>query len=388
MTDTPLSEKEACTITEPSSGNEKTDIMSLMPEELEAWLRTFGEPKYRAAQIFYWLTRGASPDEMLNLPRTLREKLKTNALFLCPTVERKLTSAIDGTVKYLFRLYDGECVESVLMRYHHGNTLCISSQVGCRMGCAFCASTIGGKVRDLRASELLGQVVAATRDSGLRVDNIVMMGIGEPLDNYDNVIRFLRLVNHKDGLCIGYRHISLSTCGVVPGIRRLAEEELPITLSISLHAPTDEQRSAIMPVNRRYPLSSLLDACRYYYTRTGRRISFEYTLLSGKNDRDADARTLAALLKNAFRGTDAPIHVNLIRVNEVKERAFVRGTKEEADRFAATLGKLGITATVRRRLGADVNAACGQLRRLSGKQKDATESVPDGTIPSGNDATV
>jgi 23S rRNA (adenine2503-C2)-methyltransferase len=278
-------------------------------------------------------------------------------------VEEKYVSMIDGTVKYLFKLHDGACIESVLMKYKHGNTICISSQVGCRMGCKFCASTIGGRDRDLLPSELLGQIIAAELDSGERISNIVMMGIGEPLDNYDNVIKFLKLVNHPDGINIGYRHISLSTCGVVPKIRALAEVDIPITLSISLHAATDEKRSEIMPVNNKWKIAELLSACVDYYKVTGRRISFEYTLILGKNDTDADARELANLLKNAFRGTGAPIHVNLIRVNEVKETGFKKGSDESAHAFAATLEKLGVVATVRRRLGADVNAACGQLRR-------------------------
>ena len=231
------------------------------------------------------------------------------------------------------------------------------------MGCRFCASTIGGRVRNLLPSELLGQVIAASRDMGERVSNIVMMGIGEPLDNYDNVVKFLRLVNLPGGLNIGYRHISLSTCGVVPGIMKLAEVDLPITLSISLHAATDEKRSAIMPVNNKWKIKELLDACIYYYNHTGRRISFEYTLISGKNDSENDARELATLLSSAFRPHGAPIHVNLIRVNEVKETGFRQGSTESANKFAKTLERYGIVATVRRRLGSDVNAACGQLRR-------------------------
>ena len=272
-------------------------------------------------------------------------------------------SKIDGTVKYLFRLHDGACIESVFMKYKHGNTLCISSQVGCRMGCKFCASTIGGRVRDLLPSELVGQDIAAQLDSGERISNIVMMGIGEPLDNYDNVIKFLRIVNHPDGLNIGYRHISLSTCGVVDGINRLAEEDMPITLSISLHAANDARRSEIMPINNKWGVDALLSACLAYYNRTGRRISFEYTLISGKNDSEADANELAAVLNGAFRKSGAPIHVNLIRVNEVKETGFKKGSAESVNAFAAILEKRGITATVRRKLGSDVNAACGQLRR-------------------------
>mgnify|MGYP002563558352 CR=1 FL=1 len=351
---------------------EMCDLLSLFPEELEEYLSELGEPRFRAKQIFSWLTLGTPITEMTNLPKSLREKLAALTLDTLPRVEKKLVSAIDGTVKYLFRLCDGECIESVLMRYEHGNTLCISSEVGCPMGCKFCASTIGGKVRNLRASELLGQVIAAQKDSGERVSNIVMMGIGEPLDNYENVLRFLRLVNRPEGLNIGYRHISLSTCGIVPEIRALAGEEFPITLSISLHASTDEARSAIMPVNNKWNIRELLDACVFYYKKTGRRISFEYTLIRGKNDSEEDALRLARLLTGAFRGTGAPIHVNLIRVNEVAETGFVRGSVDSVNRFAEILNKNGTVATVRRRLGADVNAACGQLRRNRQRKTEDT----------------
>lgn len=341
----------------------KIDLLSLFPEEIEALCRENGQPSYRAGQIFSFLQKGVSPEEMSSLPKAFRQVLTESCLFALPTVEKKLVSAIDGTVKYLFRLYDGECIESVFMRYKHGNTLCISSEVGCPMGCAFCASAIGGKVRNLLPSELLGQVIAAEKDTAERVSNIVMMGIGEPLDNYDNVLRFLKLVNHEKGLNIGYRHISLSTCGLADGILRLAKENLPITLSISLHAVNDEVRSALMPVNRRYPIAKLLDACVAYYKATERRISFEYTLIAGKNDTEEEALALALLLKKAFRGTGAPLHVNLIRVNEVKESGFSRPDKAGAKRFAEILIENGVNATVRRRLGADVDAACGQLRR-------------------------
>lgn len=340
-----------------------TDLYSMLPEELESYFLSIGEPKFRAKQVFARLHKGERISEITNLSKSLRQRLTEETLDTLPTVAEKLVSKIDGTVKYLFRLHDGACIESVFMRYKHGNTLCISSQVGCRMGCKFCASTIGGKARDLLASELLGQIIAAERDSGERISNVVMMGIGEPLDNYDNVIKFLRLVNHPDGLNIGYRHISLSTCGVVSGIEKLAKESFPITLSISLHAANDARRSEIMPINNKWCIAELLKACVDYYNITGRRISFEYTLISGKNDSDADARELADLLKKAFSGTDAPIHVNLIRVNEVKETGFKKGSVESANAFAALLEARGITATVRRRLGSDVNAACGQLRR-------------------------
>ena len=343
--------------------NGKIDLYSMTDTELVDFFLSIGEPKFRAKQVFPALHKGISIEEMTSLSKPLREKLREMSLDTLPRVELKLTSKIDGTVKYLFRLHDGACIESVLMKYKHGNTLCISSQVGCLMGCKFCASTIGGKLRDLLPSELVGQVIAATLDSGERISNIVMMGIGEPLDNFDNVIKFLRLVNHPDGLNIGYRHISLSTCGIVPKIYDLAEVDLPITLSISLHAATDQKRSLIMPINNKWKISELLTACVDYYKKTGRRISFEYTLISGKNDTQNDAKELATLLKDAFFGTGAPIHVNLIRVNEVKETGFKEGSVESANSFARALESYGIVATVRRRLGGDVNAACGQLRR-------------------------
>ena len=349
---------------------EKIDIYSLLPEELERYFLSLGEPKYRAKQTFTRLHKGGGIDSLSSLPKALRERLKEKIIDTLPTVEEKLVSKIDGTVKYLFRLFDGSVIESVLMKYQHGNTICISSQVGCYMGCKFCASTIGGKVRDLYPSELLGQIIMAEADSGERISNIVMMGIGEPLDNYDNVIKFLKLVNHPDGLNIGYRHISLSTCGVVDGINRLAAEDLPITLSISLHAANDARRSEIMPINNKWNIHSLLTACVAYYKQTGRRISFEYTLISGKNDSEADASLLADLLNSYFRPIGAPIHVNLIRVNEVKETGFKKGSVESVNSFARTLEKRGITATVRRRLGSDVNAACGQLRRSAMTKDD------------------
>lgn len=349
----------------------KIDLYSMTDIELEEYFVSLGEPKFRAKQVFPRLAEGTPISEMTNLSKKLREKLENETLDTLPKVEAKLMSKIDGTVKYLFKLHDGECIESVFMRYKHGNTLCISSQVGCRMGCRFCASTIGGKVRDLLPSELLGQIISAQRDTGERISNIVMMGIGEPLDNYDNVVKFLKLVNLPGGLNIGYRHISLSTCGVVPGILNLAKVDIPITLSISLHAATDEKRSAIMPVNNKWKIAELLDACVSYYKTTGRRISFEYTLINGKNDTKEDAEELAKLLTSAFRGTGAPIHVNLIRVNEVKETGFKRGSTESANEFAKTLEKFGVVATVRRRLGSDVNAACGQLRRASAKTIDS-----------------
>ena len=279
----------------------KTDLLSLELHELEAFMTDLGEPRYRAKQLFSAMHKGLSLDEITNISKATKETLSSCAFYTFPTIERKLVSALDGTVKYLFRLADGNCVESVIMRYEHGITICISSQVGCRMGCRFCASTIDGKVRDLVPSELLGQIIAASRDLGERISNIVMMGIGEPLDNYDNVLKFLRLVGHSDGLNIGYRHISLSTCGIVPKIRALAEEALPITLSISLHAADDDTRSSIMPVNKKWSVDELLDACRDYYKKTGRRISFEYTLIAGKNDSPEAAKRLASVLNGKLR---------------------------------------------------------------------------------------
>lgn len=351
---------------------QKRELLSLGLCELEDWMLSVGEPKYRAKQLFGQLHRGLSPDEMTNLGKAAKAKLADAFVWHLPVVEQKLVSAIDGTVKYLFGLSDGHCVESVVMRYEHGNTICISSQVGCRMGCKFCASTIGGRVRDLTAGELLGQVIAAQRDMGERISNIVMMGIGEPLDNYDNVLKFLHLVNAEEGINIGYRHISLSTCGLVDRIERLAEEGLPITLSISLHAPDDETRSAIMPINRKYGVDALLDACRAYFTKTGRRISFEYTLIAGKNDSPENAEKLARVLNAKLRSRTEtmPIHVNLIPVNEVAESGFRRSGKDAIAAFAKILEKRGIRATVRRRLGSDINASCGQLRRAAMQEKN------------------
>jgi len=350
---------------------EKKELLSLDKSELSALLADLGEPRYRAEQIFTQLHRGISPDEMTNIGKQTKRKLAEVAFYHLPLVRKKLVSALDGTIKYLFELSDGHSVESVVMHYEHGTTICISSQVGCLMGCKFCASTIGGKVRNLTAGELVGQVIAAAKDSGERIGGIVMMGIGEPLDNFDNVVKFLGLVNDEKGLNIGYRHISLSTCGLVPRIDQLAELELPITLSISLHAADDETRSAIMPINRRYPIGELLDACRRYYTKTGRRISFEYTLISGKNDMPESAKRLALLLNRRLRTRTEtmPIHVNLIPVNEVEETGFRRSDKQAIRRFSAILAENGIRATVRRRLGADINASCGQLRRAELKEE-------------------
>ena len=339
------------------------DILSLTLPEVEALILELGEPKYRAKQIYSWLTKGMWGDEMRNIPKKLTEKLAAVCEFRLPKVKLKLESKLDGTKKYLFELIDGECIESVFMKYEHGNTLCISSQVGCRMGCKFCASTILGRIRDLTPSEMLGQIIAAEKDTGERISNVVMMGIGEPLDNYDNTVKFLRLVSSPDSLNIGLRHISVSTCGLVNGIDKLAKENLPITLSISLHAYDNDVRSSIMPVNKKYGIEELLTACSRYYDVTGRRISFEYTLISGKNDTEEGATRLASVLKKYMRTN---IHVNLIPLNEVKETGLE--TSKNVNNFKNKLLSLGVNATVRRRLGSDINASCGQLRRQSQKE--------------------
>ncbi len=343
----------------------RTELLSLDMGELEALVLSLGEPKYRARQLFSPMHHGKSPSEISNIGKVLASKLEASCRYSLPTVRRKLVSRLDGTVKYLFGLEDGNSVESVVMKYKHGNTICISSQVGCRMGCAFCASTIGGKVRDLTPAELLGQIIVAQNDTGERISNVVMMGIGEPLDNYDNVIKFLRLVGCEEGLNIGYRHISLSTCGIADKIDMLASEDLPITLSISLHAYDDAIRSEIMPINKKWNIETLLAACKNYFEKTGRRISFEYTLISGKNDSREGALALAALLNRSLRSAaqTMPIHVNLIPVNPVSETGFGASDRRTAEQFAATLEKKGIRATIRRTLGADINASCGQLRR-------------------------
>ena len=333
-----------------------TDIKSMTLEEITGALREMGEPAFRGKQVFTWLHRGAvSFDAMSNLSKALREKLAAAYTITAPKVACKQVSRLDGTMKYLWELGDGNCIETVLMHYHHGNTVCISSQVGCRMGCAFCASTLGGKVRDLTASEMLDQVLFTQLDSGETISNIVLMGIGEPLDNLDTVLRFLELVNHPDGLNIGMRHISLSTCGLIPGIRRLGELELQLTLSVSLHAPDSETRSRIMPVNRAYDVDALFEACHWYFQKTGRRISFEYAMIDGVNDQDWQADLIAQKVRGM------PAHVNLIPLNDVRESPWKPSRRIAA--FQKRLEEHGITATVRRSLGGDIDAACGQLRK-------------------------
>lgn len=332
------------------------DLKSMTRVEMEGLMKELGEPAFRAGQIFQWLHRGAASfEEMTNLPKILREKLERACALTVPTVERKQVSQLDGTIKYLWRLSDGNCVETVLMRYHHGNTVCISSQVGCRMGCVFCASTIGGKVRNLTPAEMLDQVLFTQLDSGAEISNIVLMGIGEPLDNLETVLRFLELVNSPDGLNIGMRHISLSTCGLVEQIDKLAEHRLQLTLSVSLHAPDDETRSKIMPVNRGVGVEKLFACCRRYFEITGRRISYEYAMIDGVNDFDWQADLLARHLK----GT--PGHVNLIPLNDVAESPLKPSRRVR--QFQKRLESQGVTATVRRKLGGDIDASCGQLRR-------------------------
>ena len=333
-----------------------TDIKSMTQGEITAALREMGESEFRGKQIFSWLHKGArSFDEMSDLSKDLRARLAAEYYITSPEIARKQVSKLDGTTKYLWRLSDGNCIETVLMSYHHGNTVCISSQVGCRMGCKFCASTLAGKVRDLRASEMLDQVLFTRLDSGREISNIVLMGIGEPLDNRETVLRFLQLVNHPDGLNIGMRHISLSTCGIVPGIDALAQEDLQLTLSVSLHAPDSETRSRIMPVNRSYDVEELFAACHRYFQKTGRRISFEYAMIDGVNDNDWQADLLAKKIRGM------PGHVNLIPLNDVTESEFKPSRRVAA--FQKRLESHGITATVRRSLGGDIDASCGQLRR-------------------------
>lgn len=338
---------------------ERCDIKSLYLPELEAQLADLGQPKFRAKQLFSWLheKRVGSFEQMSNLPQSLRTQLEERYYINSLKIVRRLESKLDGTVKYLLELQDKNCVEAVLMKYKHGNSLCISTQVGCRMGCKFCASTLAGLVRSLKASEMLDEIYTAVADSGERVDSVVLMGIGEPLDNYDNVLRFLRLISAPEGYGLSLRHLSLSTCGLVDKIYQLAEEDLGLTLSISLHAPNNEIRSQTMPINQRWPVEELLEACRAYFAKTGRRISFEYSLIEGVNDESQHARELAKLLGGM------PTHVNLIPVNPVKERDFRRGSRQKIEAFQHQLQQLGINATIRRELGADINAACGQLRR-------------------------
>lgn len=334
------------------------NLKSMTLPEMTAYLKEQGLPAFRAKQVYTWLHKGVrSYDEMTNLPKNLREKLAAEHPLFAPVAVRKQESARDGTIKYLWQLHDGNCVEAVLMRYHYGNTVCISTEVGCPMGCAFCASHLGGLVRRLEAYEILDQVLFTQLDSGLPISHIVLMGIGEPLDNFDNVMRFLELVNSPEGMNISMRHISLSTCGLVPKIDELAKRKLQLTLSVSLHAPNDAVRNTIMPVNRAYPSEQLIEACRRYYAATSRRISFEYAMIDGVNDSEENAKELLRRLKGL------PAHFNLIPLNHVEESPLKPSTKAAVAKFQKTLEDGGITATVRRTLGGDIDASCGQLRR-------------------------
>ena len=335
----------------------KKDLKSMTMEELSAYISGCGQPAFRSKQIFRWLHRNVADfSEMTDLPQAFRKRLEEETFITSLKIYRRFHSRLDDTVKYLFELPDHHLIETVAMHYHHGYSLCISSQVGCRMGCAFCQSTKNGLVRCLSAGEILDQVIKVQQDLGQRISNIVMMGIGEPLDNFNELIRFLKNVNDPEGINIGYRHISISTCGLVPGIMRLAEYAFPVTLSISLHGATDEIRSKIMPVNRKYNLETLLKACRFYQKQSGRRISFEYAVIAGVNDRPEDARRLALLLQGLLS------HINLIPVNPIEAGTFVPPPRETVLAFQQQLGSLGLNATIRRTLGSDISASCGQLR--------------------------
>ena len=340
------------------------NLKNLTQPELAEILKALGQPDFRAKQVYTWLHKGVrSYDEMTNLPKGLRDQLSENYPINAPKVVRKQESQKDGTIKYLWQLSDGNCVETVLMRYHYGNTVCISTEVGCAMGCAFCASTIGGLVRRLEPFEMLDEVLFTQIDSGLPVSRIVLMGIGEPLDNFDNVMRFLELVNSEAGMNISMRHISLSTCGLVPKIDALAEKKLQISLAISLHGPNNEIRGKIMPVNKAYPMEQLLDSCRRYFAATGRRIHFEYAMIDGVNDREEDAKEILRRMKGL------PAHFNLIPLNHVEESPLKPSSKAAVAAFQKILEDGGITATVRRTLGGDIDASCGQLRRKYHKER-------------------
>ncbi len=337
------------------------DLTSMSQDQMIQFAKDMNQPAFRGKQLFKWIHKGvASVDEMTDLSKEFRDKVSEQAFITCPIMRRKQESKQDGTIKYLWELSDGNCIETVLMRYRHGNSICISSQVGCLMGCVFCASAIGEKVRNLSAGELLAQVLFTKLDSKEPISNIVIMGIGEPLENYDSVLKFLHLVNHKDGLGIGMRHISLSTCGLIPAIERLQEEKLQITLSVSLHAPDNETRTKLMPINKIYPVEDLLQACQNYFEKTGRRISFEYAMIEGVNDSIEQAKHLARHL----RGTAS--HVNLIPLNHIDESPLLP-SKNVAE-FQKCLQVQHIPTTVRRRLGNDIDASCGQLRKKAMKQ--------------------
>ena len=338
---------------------EDRDIKSLTREELREALLARGEKAFRADQVYSWMHERLASGfcEMTNLSKALREALEAEYDYTNLEIVEVQRSRLDGTCKYLFRLADGNVIESVLMRYHHGNSVCISSQAGCRMGCRFCASTIGGLVRNLKASEMLDQIYRIQKDTGERVSNVVVMGTGEPLDNYENLLRFIRILSEEHGLHISQRNITVSTCGIAPRIRELADEDLSITLALSLHAATQEKREELMPIARKYQLPEVLEACAYYFKKTGRRLTFEYSLVGGVNDHPEDARRLAELARPVHS------HVNLIPVNPVTERSFVQPDKKVIGNFKKELEKYGINVTIRREMGRDIDGACGQLRR-------------------------
>ncbi len=345
--------------------NNVLDLRSMNMEELKNWVVGMGQPAFRAKQIYQWfhVKLAKETDEMTNLPKNLRQLMDSHGMYGVDVVTR-LISSDDGTNKFLFRLYDGNVIESVLMKYKHGNSVCISSQVGCRMGCRFCASTIGGLVRNLEASEMLSQIYAIQRITGERVSNVVVMGTGEPLDNFGNLIRFINMLTDDNGLNISQRNVTVSSCGLVPEIRRLADLELSITFALSLHAPNDQARRELMPIANRYSIAEVLDACDYYFEKTGRRITFEYSLVKGQNDGEDNAKELAHLI----RGRNC--HVNLIPVNPIKERSYERAENGAIERFKNILERNQITATVRRSMGRDIDAACGQLRRKYEEQNN------------------
>lgn len=351
-----------------------TDIKSLDLEELTEYIEDLGEKKFRAKQIYKWLHQDfvTGFDEMTNIPKDLRDRLKKDAYIYVVKPVKVMVSEFDGTRKYLYELNDGNIIESVLMKYHHGNSVCISTQVGCRMGCRFCASTLDGLERQLTPSEMLDEVYRIQKDIGERVSNIVLMGSGEPLDNYDNVIKFIKLISDENGLNISGRNITLSTCGIVPMIRRLADEKMQLTLAISLHASDDDTRRKLMPVANKYTIAELLDACRYFFQTTGRRITFEYSLVSGINDTESEAKKLGGLLN------DINCHVNLIPVNPIKERDFKQSVKKDVEKFKNVLEKYKINVTIRREMGRDIQGACGQLRKsykdnkIEGNEKNGT----------------
>jgi len=338
--------------------NTKPNLRNYTEDALISIMENMGEKPFRGKQIFKWLHKGVeSFDEMTDISKALKEKLSSSYRIDNLQIEKKLVSSLDGTIKYLFRLYDGSFIESVVMKYKHGNTICVSSQVGCNMGCRFCASAIGGKLRNLETGEITDQILKAQKDSGLKISNIVMMGIGEPLDNFDNVAAFLKNANHENGLFISARHITVSTCGIADKIDALASLGLPVTLSVSLHSPTNEKRSEIMPVNKKYPIEVLLSAAKEYINKTGRRVSIEYALISGETDSLDFAKKLISLLSGDL------FHVNLIPVNKVSERSYEKSSAKQIKLFMDYLNNNGLTATLRREMGSDINAACGQLRK-------------------------